>query len=31
VGERSAERAELSNEDLTKIRVVIMHFLHGSE
>lgn len=31
VRERSAERAELSGEDLTKIRVVIMHFLHGSE
>lgn len=27
VNERSAERAELSGEDLTKIRVVIMHFL----
>lgn len=30
VGERSAERAELSDEDLTRIRVVIMHFLHES-
>lgn len=27
VNERSAERAELSGEDLAKIRVVIMHFL----
>lgn len=27
VNERSAERAELSGEDLTRIRVVIMHFL----
>jgi DNA-binding transcriptional ArsR family regulator len=29
-GERSAERAELSGEELTKIRVVIMQFLAGA-
>jgi DNA-binding transcriptional ArsR family regulator len=30
VGKRSAERAELSGEALTRLRVVIMHFLHES-